>query len=221
MPKLQQAVRDLSWLLSRGYPRGAALKLVGDRFRLDRRQRLAVERSACSEQSLQTRRQTRLPAAELVGRRVDIDGFNLLTTIEAALAGGVLILGRDGCLRDMASMHGNYRKVNETRPALELIGRELERLQVASAGWWLDRPVSNSGRLGAIIRDTARMNGWDWDVELADNPDRALIGLDSVVVSADRGAIEHCRHWANIARHLVDARVDGSPVIRFDDLTAD
>ncbi len=51
-----------------------------------------------------------------------VDAFNLITTVEAALAGGVLIKGRDGCLRDMASMHGSYRKVAETIPALHCIG---------------------------------------------------------------------------------------------------
>ena len=50
------------------------------------------------------------------GRGLWIDGYNVLTTVEAALAGGVILVGRDGCYRDMASMHGSYRKVSETRP---------------------------------------------------------------------------------------------------------
>ena len=43
---------DFSWLLTRGYAEKGALKLVGDRFSLTERQRLAVMRSACSDQHL-------------------------------------------------------------------------------------------------------------------------------------------------------------------------
>ena len=43
-----------------------------------------------------------------------IDGYNVLTTVESALAHGLLLIGRDGCMRDLASMHGSWRKVDET-----------------------------------------------------------------------------------------------------------
>src|SRR5690349_15149262 len=43
---LRAAVADLSWLLSRGYTVPSALNLVGDRYQLVERQRLAVIRSA-------------------------------------------------------------------------------------------------------------------------------------------------------------------------------
>ena len=64
-----------------------------------------------------------------------MDGFNVLTSIEAALAGGVILAGRDGCYRDMASMHGSYRKVEETRPAILGIGSILETLQPTVCHW--------------------------------------------------------------------------------------
>ena len=87
----------------------------------------------------------------MAGCRIELDGYNVLTSIEAALSGGVLLLARDGAFRDMASMHGSYRKVEETLPALDLIGRVLAEFGVGEAQWLLDRPVSNSGRLKKII----------------------------------------------------------------------
>jgi hypothetical protein len=51
-----------------------------------------------------------------------IDGYNVLTSIEAALSGGVILRARDGCYRDMASMHGSYRKVEETISAIHILG---------------------------------------------------------------------------------------------------
>jgi hypothetical protein len=49
IPQLRTAVHDLSWLLSREYAEASSLKLVGDRYRLVERQRIAVRRSACSD----------------------------------------------------------------------------------------------------------------------------------------------------------------------------
>ena len=50
VPALREAVADLGWLLGRGYAAVAALKLVGDRLQLSRRQRQAVLRSSASSE---------------------------------------------------------------------------------------------------------------------------------------------------------------------------
>ena len=92
----------------------------------------------------------------------------------AALGGGVLLLGRDGCCRDMASMHGSYRKVAETLPALELLGRTLAACDLRECRWLFDRPVSNSGRLKGIVEELAVARDWPWRVELVPDPDAIL-----------------------------------------------
>ena len=116
---LQAAANDLAWLKTRGYADASSLKLVGDRYELNARQRTAVARSTCSDQALALRHQRQVRSAK--DQPVYIDGFNLLTTIEAILGGGVILIGRDGCLRDMSSMHGNYRVLSDTDAAIESI----------------------------------------------------------------------------------------------------
>src|SRR5438876_10830755 len=155
LPVLRTSVADLSWLLTRGYTMKAALKLVGDRHALTDRQRLAVSRAACSDQSKEHRAATNLPAEAVAGEELIIDGFNLIITIEAALSGGVLIHCRDGCLRDLSSVHGSYRSVNETEHAIVMIGETLDQAAVESAAWILDKPISNSGRLAQRVRELA------------------------------------------------------------------
>ena len=209
---LRQAVVDLSWLWTRGYSQTAALKLVGDRFQLTERQRLAVARSACSDQSLALRSKTHCEADAIAGGELHIDGFNLLTTIEAALAGGVLLIGRDGCIRDMASMHGSYRKVFETIPAIEAIGRAISELQIERCLWLFDKPVSNSGRVAQLMRETAEANGWNWDVELLPDPDAALIASNAIVVSADSVVIDGCDRWFNLVARVVDS-LQSDPIV--------
>lgn len=202
-PALRQAVEHFSWLLTRGYAVTSALKLVGDRFRLTERQRMAVWRSSCSDAARDERIARRVPVTELADARLAIDGFNLLTTIEAALAGGVLLLGRDGCCRDLASVHGTYRKVDETRPALVRIGQWLEQRGVAHCRWLLDQPVSNSGRLAALIRTVALESHWDWEVAVVPSPDRELRVGGDIVATSDSAILDHAARSANVAAEIV------------------
>jgi hypothetical protein len=209
---LNKAVAHLSWLLTRGYPQSAALKLVGDRFRLAERQRRAVMRCSCSDDARDRRRARQV--ITLAGKTLHIDGFNVLTSIEAAQASGVILHGRDGCFRDMASMHGSYRKVHETIPALRLVGAVLERLQVAHCRWLLDSPVSNSGRLSGLIRDAAAENGWSWTVELVMDPDRVLIAEPLLVASADSQILDACVGWFNLTRTVIEQNLESANIIK-------
>ena len=211
---LRQAVADLSWLLTRGYASPSALKVVGDRFDLTARQRTAVTRCACPDDALASRRsrQTRLVDLGSDARRILIDGYNVLTTVEAALAGGVVIVGRDGCWRDMASMHGTWRRVEETPVALTLIGQTLHAAGTTTARevtWYLDSPVSNSGRLKAVVEDVARAHAWPWRVELVLDPDKPLgAARGDLVATADSVILDACGLWLNLAREVVSPLPD-------------
>lgn len=208
-PTLAAAVADLSWLLSRGYPETSALKLVGDRHRLVERQRSAVIRSACADEALHRRRTRRLELEALRGRPIRIDGFNLVLTLESALGGGVVLQGRDGCCRDLAGVHGTYRRVEETRPALELAARWLEDWEIGPCTWLLDAPVSNSGRLAALIRERRP----DWTAEVVPNPDPLLMLPGDPVATADSGILDRCGAWINLGRALVEAGAPGAFVV--------
>lgn len=204
-PALRRAVADLSWLLSRSYALPSALKLVGDRYGLDQRQRTAVMRSACSDQARSSRQSRQLDLAELPGQALLLDGYNLLTTIEAALGGGVILHGRDGCFRDMASIHGTYRRVEETPPALERVGQCLQELRLAQCIWFLDSPVSNSGRLKVLIQEMANARRWNWQVEVVVDPDPILAQSPQIVATTDSVILDRCRRWVNLAGQVLSA----------------
>jgi hypothetical protein len=204
LPKLQSAVSDLSWLLTRSYSMKGAVKLVGDRFGLNERQRLAMSRAACSDQSKSQRAIAHAPFAAVKEQNFIIDGFNLIITIEAALSGGLLMRCRDGCIRDLSSIHGSYRSVEETEAAILLIGESLSALSTASVLWMLDKPISNSGRLAQRIRRLAAQRGWIWSVELAFNPDREIAGSNRVVISSDGPLLDQVQHWTNLAQDIIE-----------------
>lgn len=211
--QLQRATRDLSWLLTRGYAARSSLKLVGDHFCLTQRQRSAVMRCACSDQDLARRREKQMDGSELAGQPLLIDGYNLLTTIEAALAGGIILQGRDGTYRDLAAMHGTYRKVAETMPALELIGQYTAELGVKRCRWYLDRPVSNSGRLRNIILELAGRRSWPWEVELSYSPDHILAEAQVPSVSSDSEVLNRTARWVNLAREITSKHIPQAHVI--------
>ena len=211
LASLRVAVSELSWLLSRGYQTKSALKLVGDRHSLRERQRLAVSRAACPEENCARRRASLVD--EVKGEGLVVDGFNLVITLEAALSGGVLVLGRDGCLRDLSSVHGSYRTVEETERAIVLAGEALEPLAPGSVLWLLDSPVSNSGRLAARVREVASGRGWPWEVRAEFNPDREIVKSDRVAVTSDSNVLDGVERWLNLGRLIVQKYVGQAWVI--------
>ncbi len=204
---LAAALADYSLLRTKGYAEKSALKLVGDKFSLTERQRLAVMRSACSDQQLSSRRQCCLPIAALAGQSLTIDGYNVLITIEAAMSGAVVFKGRDSCFRDLASVHGTYRKVTETIPAVQLIGDFLKEIAVTEVLWLLDSPVSNSGRLKMLIGELARKSNWDWQIQLLLSPDAELIKTTAVVATSDSVVLDGCKRWVNLARAIIEEKL--------------
>ncbi len=207
VPCLVSATDDVCWLLSRGYAALSSLKLVGDRYQLEQRQRTAVSRCACSDSAKARRNARRISIDSLAGQMLLIDGYNVLTTVEAALASGFILAARDGCYRDMASVHGTWRRVDETVPAIELIGQFLAARGIGECRWYLDRPVSNSGRLKQILLDVAAGRGWSWDVALVADPDRILAAAPQPVATADSAVLDRSAAWVNLAREIVQGGV--------------
>jgi hypothetical protein len=205
--ELRTATADFSLLLTKGYAEKSSLKLVCDKFSLTERQRLAVMRSACSDAQLVLREKGGVGIEGVSGKPIVIDGYNILITIEAAMSGGVILKGRDGCLRDLASIHGTYRKVTETVPAVELIGSFLKEIGVPEARWLLDSPVSNSGRLRMLIAELARKEKWNWEIELVPNPDVELAKSDLVVASSDSVVLDRCKSWTNLGRAIIEGKL--------------
>lgn len=198
LPALRKAVADLSWLLSREYAIHSSLKLVGDRYGLTERQRLAVARAACSDQQKEYRRQSCLAFDQLNGQRLVLDGFNLIITVEAALSGGVLVQCRDGCIRDLSSVHGSYRQVSETEMAIHLLSELLLQGAPESVLWLLDQPVSNSGRLAQRIRTLAEQNQWPWEVEVVLNPDKTIQESKLIAATSDSNVLDGVAQWVNL-----------------------
>lgn len=202
LPRLRAAATEVTYLLSRGYPPDPALTFVCGHYQLDTRQRVAIRRCVCSDAQRAGRAARLVPLPQASSGPAVIDGFNLIITLEVALSGGVLLLGADGALRDLAGLRGSYHPVEETEAALVLLGRGLGTLGVPAVRILLDAPVANSGRLRARILSHAASWSLPVEVELLPDVDGALSDV-ARVVSSDAAVLDACRSWLNLAPWLV------------------
>ncbi|MBO9698590.1 MAG: DUF434 domain-containing protein [Sporocytophaga sp.] len=199
LPDLRSAVEDLSWLLSKNYNETSSLKLVGDRYRLNLRQQMAVRRSCCTLESLQHRLSIQREDALLENSDIFVDGFNTLITIESFYSGACLFLGMDGCIRDLASIHGSYKKVMETPEALSQICSFLWSLKPRSVTWYFDAPVSNSGRVKTLLKEISP----ETIVELVPDADKQLILSKGIIVTTDGPLLDKIEAWYNLNSNLI------------------
>lgn len=217
--RLKEAALDFVWLLNRGYPRKTAQSFVGDRYQLKQRQRVALGRSCCSDEDERLRRSRLLSSIQ--GRHLMLDGFNILTTVESALSGGMVLDCRDHCFRDLAGS-GGFKRVSETRKAISLIHDTIYEMQPASVLWLLDRPLSNSARLKALIEEDLlakqRDRQWSpppgWSVELEEHVDGRLAASKAVISSADSTILDRCQGWFNGARRVIESRVSRAWIVQ-------
>jgi len=214
---LRRAVSELSWLLTRGYPPETALKFVGDRYQLRKRQRIAVGSCSVGDAQLEQRLSRRLPPGDVSGRTLRIDGFNAIITLEAALSGALVIRGRDRVWRDLSRVSGSYKRVKQTEQAIALLGQTAAELGITTCEWCLDKHVSNSGRLRAALQAHGAAQGWTWTARLTERTDPEIAAAPDVAVSSDSWILDRASAWLDLAgetvrRHVPDAwRFDTAP----------
>jgi hypothetical protein len=203
-PALRSGSFELSWLLERGYSERAALKLVGDKYQFTGRQREAISRAACTDSARARRLEHRADPSQLVDSTLGIDGFNCLITLEVMLSRGPVFVGRDGVLRDLASVHGTYRRVSETEPAIDMVTSALVACRVREVHVLLDRPVANSGRLRALFLEAAARHALNLDCELSDRVDQQLVQCAPLVASSDSWVLDHAVAWLDLPALLAE-----------------
>lgn len=199
LESLQKAADEVQFLLDRGYDVKPVTTFVGNHYLFSERQRLALARSVSAKESIQKRVNKELLQTErgYLPETVHIDGFNTVITLEVALSGSPVFYCRDGALRDLAGLRGTYRVIDKTQTAIELLLRQLEILHISEAVFYLDAPVSNSGRLSGLIRQCAKGYGISVQTQIIPDVDRVLKQMEGVI-SGDAIILNRCKSWLNV-----------------------
>lgn len=184
-----KAAKDYLFLLNRGYPETPAVTLVGNRYRLDKTERMILFRGICSSPRAITRRDKL--SASSPGETLTIDGYNLLFTLLNYRLGKRMFLGYDGFLRDAGGTHGRF---SERELFISLAGemiRFLKTLGVAKIKFYLDSPVSHSAEHARALRRILEETGLPGECITCDSADfRVKQAKEGLVVTSDTAIID-------------------------------
>lgn len=211
--KLYKASDDLLYLLNRGYKIKGASTFVGNHYLLSERQRLALVRGISKYDDVIKRKAkeiTNLSNIEVV----HIDGFNTIITLEVALSNSLIIKSMDETIRDLAGLRGTYSVIDKTEVAIKLIGEFLLEHKIKKAIFYLDTPVSNSGRLKMKILEMFEGLELQIEVENIDNIDSVLKSKENVV-SSDAIILDNCISWVNLNRNIIEEKLSNENCIDF------
>jgi len=92
-PEFKQAIQDYSQLLEKQYPRKQILKLIGDRYLLDKPQRTMLSRGVFLYRDVENRQYKK--TVSIAGRILYIDACNVLFSIANYLLGRLVFLSND------------------------------------------------------------------------------------------------------------------------------
>lgn len=210
LPKLRKAAEEVYYLLNRNYPITPITKFIGDHYQLSERQRLALARTISAKDKIIARKKREVQ--NINDKVLYIDGFNVIIGLEIAFSDSMLFKCMDGTIRDLAGLRGTYRLIPQTDLAIEALLQSLDELKVKKAVIYLDKPISNSGRLKQRIYHFAEKITFELDVELDDAVD-SVLKTKPLVASADSIILDECDEWFNLAKYIVDMQNEDYPYI--------
>jgi len=122
-PILTEAKKDFQYLLERGFPRTGALEYVGNHYLLGEMERNYLNRTVFTRAKIESRKDKLILLADIEGKDVLLDGYNVLITVETMLQGvdELVVNCDDGVIRDVKAVFGKYKKNENTEPALNSI----------------------------------------------------------------------------------------------------
>ena len=211
--RLGEAARDLRYLLERNYGLKSSLKLVGDRFRLTARQRHFLYRAVSPPGEAARRRAKRIDLAGVRGRALAVDGYNVLITTEAALAGAPLVDSDDGYLRDIVGAFSSYRRNEHTHRALQLIMETLREARPKEAVIYLDEAMSRSGLLAEEIRERLADAGIPGAARTAPAPDHEIRVSESIAATSDSALIDKVEAALDLPMEICRTRLEKAWII--------
>ena len=200
-----EALQDYRYLKNRGFPEKAALKLVGDRWRLSALERNCLFRAVFAEGQCRLRRAKLAAPQAVAGQALGVDWYNVLITVESYLKGYPVFLADDGLLRDSSGVHGSYRPGKVTEAAMRKILEAVARLAPARLELFLDSPISFSGAMAEELR--RRASGCPCEVTVSPSADYPLKSFPGVVATSDSSIIdrEAIRRVVDLARIVLES----------------
>ncbi len=208
-PKLRVASQELNYLLNRGYPTKGSATFIGNHYMLSERQRLALMRVVSSSNDIIMRENKCIPMDKLKNTEVLIDAFNTIITLEVALSNSMVLRCMDSTIRDLAGLRGTYHVIEKTEQALHLIFQMLKVKEVKKVIFYIDSPVSNSGRLKSLIMKTSANYPLLTEAILLYEVDKTL-EQKPYVITSDAIILNKCISWINLNKSIISEHISNA-----------
>jgi hypothetical protein len=200
---IQAAAADFRFLLTRGYPRGASLALVGNRYNLSRTARQLLHRGVFPPAQAAARRAKLRLLSQVAGRPLAVDGHNVLITLECALRQLPLVAADDGFLRDVGEISRAFRPSPATEEVLVLLAAYLAARPAGPVRVYYDAPMSRSGELARQTEAIWRDRGLEVQASAVPVPERELAAFPGPICTSDTALIDAHSEVVDLAGEII------------------
>jgi hypothetical protein len=202
-PHLHGAASDFRYLLARGYPRQAALGLVGNRYGLDETARRFLHRGVFAPATATVRRAKLRRLADLPDLPLALDGHNVLITLECALRKLPLVAADDGWVRDVGEVSRAFRMSAATDRVLALLAGYLAGQAAGPVEVFYDAPLSRSGELARRTREIFASRGITVQAAAVPVPERELAAFPGAIATSDTALIDAHETPVDLAGEII------------------
>jgi len=202
-PHLVEAAADFRFLLTRGYPRAAALTLVGNRYVLEHTARQLLHRGVFAPEMAAARRAKLRRLRELPGLPLALDGHNVLITLECASRGLPLVAADDGFIRDVGEISRAFRVSPATHQVLMRLADYLADHTTGPIDVFYDAPLSLSGELARHTREMFASRNLPVQAAAVPVPERLLSGFTGAIATSDTALIDAHATVVDLAGEII------------------
>ena len=216
---LARAGYDLQFLLDRAYPKSSALEFVGNRYQLEKQERMILYRALFPKNKVLLRKAKLVKLKDFKGNRVILDGYNITITLESALKNNLMIFCNDSFVRDISGVFRKFRPSPLTEEAWNKIGTLLKNYSPREIVVVFDSPMSQSGQFAKMVWQWLKNFGLNAIVELSKTPERSMLEMKGIHCSADSFILDKAESVFDLAGHIIKRHIKNVNAIYANALT--
>ncbi|HLP57258.1 MAG TPA: DUF434 domain-containing protein, partial [Candidatus Deferrimicrobium sp.] len=201
----QDASTDYFYLLNKEYPGTPTLKLVGDRYRLTGLQRNILFRGITSQDKADSRKAK--ITGVIKGKKLYLDGYNVIFTIMNYLLGKTIFTGNDGILRDAGAVYGKIEDETFFYKAAFMLFGFIQKNGFQPIEIYLDGSIPGSASHTKELKQIMSEAGIEGKIVPAKHADSELkIISEGIIATSDSGIIDAtgCKIY-DLARNVLEA----------------
>lgn len=204
LKRLEDPLLDVRYLLDRKYPKKSVITNVSNHYGLTKNERNILARIACEKDISNDRRRKLVSMEYIHNKKLFIDGFNVLITVESLILGHPVFLCDEGILKDVRSLFRRYKMGFATKEALSMIDMITSKYNPEEIVLIFDSQISKSGELSKVARDVFNKN--NCFVFTSKNTDREMItnSKRGIMATSDGVIIDKVEKLVDIPMHLAN-----------------